>query len=66
MSRDPDPPALIMCGCLCREGSSPDLLIHEATMEHYMAYDAIIKAGIKILEQKGAACSTVFSTLRFS
>jgi len=28
---------------ICTWGGSPDLLIHEATMEHYMAYDAIIK-----------------------
>jgi len=50
---------------ICTHGGGPDLLIHEATMEHFMMYDAIIKKHSTFTEaiEEGQAVGAKFTML---
>ena len=50
---------------ICAWGGPPDLLIHEATMEHFMIYDAMIKKHSTFTEaiEEGKAMAAGFTLL---
>eukprot|EP00092_Neocalanus_flemingeri_P001499 GFUD01001600.1.p1 GENE.GFUD01001600.1~~GFUD01001600.1.p1 ORF type:complete len:865 (+),score=362.31 GFUD01001600.1:341-2935(+) len=50
---------------ICTWGGGPDLLIHEATMEHFMRYDALIKKHSTFTEaiQEGEVMGAKFTLL---